>query len=89
MKRFVRTVMLVSPQSLGTGNLALQHVTHSHPHGFMADALVVVLTVPWVALLRKRPTHRFKYFLFNHMQARKHERFSHNLFELLDYRFTD
>lgn len=49
--------MLVSPQSLRTGNLALQHVTHSHPHGFMADTLIVVLTVPWVALLKKRPTH--------------------------------
>lgn len=58
-KRLVWTLMLVSPQSLRTGNLALQHVTHSHPHGFMADTLVVVLTVPWVALLRERPTHRW------------------------------
>lgn len=49
--------MLVSPQSLRTGNFALQHVTHSHPHGFMADTLVVVLTVPWVALLRERDPH--------------------------------
>lgn len=46
------TIMLVSPQSFRTGDFPLQHVTHSHPHGFMADALVVVLTVSWVALLK-------------------------------------
>lgn len=49
---------MASPQSLRTGDFALQHVTHSHPHGFMADTFVVVLTVPWVALLRgRRHTH--------------------------------
>lgn len=45
--------MLVSPQSLRTGNFSIQHVTHGHPHGFVADTLVVGFTVPWVALLRE------------------------------------
>lgn len=42
-----------APKSIRAGDLPLQHVAHRHPHGLMADALVVVLTVPWVTLLFK------------------------------------
>lgn len=50
----VQIMRPVSPQRLRTGDFALQHVAHGHSHGLVADALVVVLAVPWVALLRKR-----------------------------------
>lgn len=46
--------MFVLPKGLWTGNFPLQHVTHSHSHGFVANTLIVILTVPWVALLRKK-----------------------------------
>lgn len=42
-----------SPQGFWTGHLPIQHVTYSHAHGLMADALVVVLAVPRVSLLAK------------------------------------
>lgn len=40
-----------TPQGVWTSHLPIQHVTHGHPHGLMADALVVALTVPRVSLL--------------------------------------
>lgn len=46
--------MFVLPKGFWTGNFSLQHVTHSHSHGFVAYTLVIILTVPWVALLRRK-----------------------------------
>ena len=43
--------MAHSPQSLWAGHLALEHVADGHPHGLVADALIVVLTVARVPLL--------------------------------------
>lgn len=56
----VQIMRPVSPQRLWTGDLALQHVAHGHSHGLVADALVVVLAVPWVALLQRKDTHKKK-----------------------------
>lgn len=61
--RLVQTVRPVSPQRLRTGDFALQHVAHGHPHGLVADALVVVLAVPWVALLQKKKKRKRKKIL--------------------------
>lgn len=58
--RLVQIMRPVSPQCLWTGDLALQHVAHGHSHGLVADALVVVLAVPWVALLQRKDTHKKK-----------------------------